>query len=265
MSQQLTPEYGEIDVLLRASARAFAYPKTPNIAARVGIRLDEEARSLTIAASFIERLRAGMARPVLRAAAAVLLVAAVVIASALVVPQSREALADFFGLSHVKIEIGPVLGPPPPILSPGSFAEPATLSSAQERVDFEIRLPVVDGTEMAADAVYVEDRSPGAEVVIAVYEEADFDLYQSANGFFGKGGIPSSDVLLEADVHGYEAIWIGRGGHIASSLDDQGRVVVETLRSVERATLLWEEMGVTYRLETSLSLDEAIRIAESLR
>ena len=265
MSQQLTPEYADMDALLHASATAFEYPRTPNIATRVRSRLDNEARSHAIAGSFIERLRAVFARPVLRAAGAVLLVVAVVIASALAVPQSREALADFFGLSHVKIEIGPVLGPPPPILSPGSFAEPATLSSAQERVDFEIRLPVVDGTEMAADAVYVEDRSPGAEVVIAVYEEADFDLYQSANGFFGKGGIPSSDVLLKTDVHGYEAIWISRGGHIASSLDDQGRVVVETLRSVERATLLWEEMGVTYRLETSLSLDEAIRIAESLR
>ncbi len=265
MSQQLTPEYADVDALLHASAKAFDYPKTPNIAASVRSRLDNEARSHTIAASFIERLRAAMARPVLRAAAAVLVVVAVVIASALVVPQSREALADFFGLSHVKVEIGPVLGPPPPILSPGSFAEPATIASAQATVDFEIRLPVADGARMAPDAVYVEVRSPGAEVVIAVYEEEDFDLYQSANGFFGKGGIPSSDVLLETDVHGSEASWISRGGHLASSLDDQGRVVVETLRSVERATLLWEEMGVTYRLETSLSLEEAVRIAESLR
>ncbi len=265
MSQQLTPEYADIDALLYASAKAFDYPKTPNIAARVRIQLDGEARSHVSAASFADKLRAVMARPVLRAAAAVLLVVALVVASALVVPQSREALADFFGLSHVKIEIGPVLGPPPPILSPGSFAEPATIASAQATVDFEIRLPVVDGTQMAPDAVYVEDRSPGAEVVIGVYEEEDFDLYQSANGFFGKGGIPSSDVLLETDVHGQDALWIGFGGHIASSLDDRGRVIVETLRSVERATLLWEEMGVTYRLETSLSLDEAIRIAESLR
>ncbi len=265
MSQQLAPEYGEIDVLLHASAKAFAYPRTPNIAAGVFIRLDDEGQSHAIAGSFIDSLRQTFARPALRVAAAVLLVAAVAVGSALAVPQSREALADFFGLSHVKIEIGPVLGPPPPVLSPASFAEPATLGSAQDRVDFAIRLPAIDGTRMTPDAVYVEGRSPGAEVVITVYEAEDFDLYQSANGFFGKGGIPTSDVIQDASVSGQEAIWISFGGHIASSLDGQGRVFIETERTVERATLLWEETGVTYRLETSLSLEEAIRIAESLR
>ena len=258
MSQQLTPEYSDVDALLRASAKAFSYPRTPNvIAASVRIRLDDEA-------SFAERLRAVLARPSLRAAAAVVLVAVVVVSSALVVPQSREALADFFGLSRVKIEIGPMLGPPPPVLSPESFAEPATLQTAQEAVDFGIRLPTERGVQMLPDAVYVEDRWPGAEVVITVYEEEGYDLYQSAQGYFGKG-LPQADLLLDARVHGQEAIWIGVGGHVASSLDAQGRVVIETLRSVERATLLWEEVGVTYRLETSLSLDEAIRIAESLR
>ena len=265
MRQQITSEHGDVEALLRASAEAFDYPRTPNIAARVANRLDDEVRPYTFAGSFAGKLRQVLDRPVLRAAAAVMLVAVVVVSSALVVPQSREALADFFGLSRVKIEIGPVLGPPPPMLSPASFAEPATLSSAQVRVDFAIRLPVMDGARMTPDAVYIQYRAGGAEVVIAVYEEAQFDLYQSAYGFFGKGGIPSADVLQEADVHGYKAIWISGGGHIAWFLDDQERVVVETLRSVERATLLWEEMGVTYRLETSLPLDEAIRIAESLR
>ena len=264
MSQQLTSEHSDVEALLRVSAKAFDYPRTPNIAMGVGLRLDDEARTHVIAAWFTGWLRQVVARPVLRIALAVLLVAAVVVASALVVPQSREALADFFGLSHVKVEVGPVLELPPPVLSPDSFAEPATLSAAQERVDFVIRLPTVDGTRMTPDAVYIEDRSPGAEVVITVYEEEGFDLYQSAQGHFSKG-LPSSDLLLDTTVHGQEAIWIGVGGHIASSLDDQGRVVVETLRSIERATLLWEEMGVTYRLETRMSLEEAIRIAESLR
>ena len=165
MSQQLTPEYSDVDALLRASAKAFSYPRTPNvIAASVRIRLDDEA-------SFAERLRAVLARPSLRAAAAVVLVAAVIVSSALVVPQSREALADFFGLSRVKIEIGPMLGPPPPVLSPESFAEPATLQTAQEAVDFGIRLPTERGVQMLPDAVDVEDRWPGAEVVITGDEE----------------------------------------------------------------------------------------------
>ena len=34
---------------------------------------------------------------------------------------------------------------------------------------------------------------------------------------------------------------------------------------VEGHALVWEEGDITYRLETSLSLDEAVKIAESLR
>jgi hypothetical protein len=34
---------------------------------------------------------------------------------------------------------------------------------------------------------------------------------------------------------------------------------------LEGGTLVWEADGVTYRLETRLTLEEAIRIAESLR
>jgi len=64
---------------------------------------------------------------------------------------------------------------------------------------------------------------------------------------------------------GQPALWIDEGGHIASFLDEAGRVVVESRRTVDRATLLWEEGGITYRLETSLSQEEAIRVAESLR
>ena len=259
MSQQLTPEHGDVDALLRASAKAFSYPRTPRfIAASVRIRLDDEA-------SITERLRAVVARPVLRAAAAVVLVAVVIVSSALVVPQSRAALADFFGLSRVKIEIGPVLGPPPPVLSPDSFAEPATLQTAQEAVDFEIRLPTERGVQMLPNAVYVETIGrASAPVVILVYASEDFDLYQRSMGFYGKG-LPDAELARESSVHGQPAIWIDSGGHIARSLDADGNLLVETERTVERGTLLWEDGGISYRLETGLSEEEAILLAESLR
>ncbi len=259
MNQQLTPEYGDVDALLRVSAKAFSYPRTPNvIAASVRIRLDDEAPSLA------ERLRAVLARPVLRAAAAVLLVAAVVVSSALLVPQSREALADFFGLSHVKIEIGPVLGPPPPVLSPDSFAEPATLAGARAALEFEIRLPVQDGVWLLPDAVYLQEVDQSAPIVILVYEKDGFDLSFRSTGFFGKG-LPDPDLTRDSNVNGRPAIWIGSGGHIARSLDADGNLLIETERTVERGTLLWEDGGISYRLETGLSERDAILLAESLR
>ena len=261
MSQQPSPEFNNIDALLRSTAAAFTYPRTPDIATRVRARLDSEPRSVSI----MERAWAAMSRPVLRVAAASLLIVAVAVGSALAIPQTREALADLFGLSSVKIEVGPVEGPPPPVLSPNSFASPATLSGAQEAVAFDIRLPSEDGVRILPEAVYLEGiHGTGVPVVILVYESQNFDLSQRAFGFYGKG-LPDEDLARESAVHGVPAIWIDSGGHIARSLDADGRLLIETERTVERGTLLWEEGGVSYRLETGLPEDEAILLAESLR
>lgn len=256
MSQQLSPEFNNVDALLRSTAAAFTYPRTPDIATRVRARLDSEPRTKSI----IARVRAAISLPVLRVAAASLLIVAVAVGSALAIPQTREALADLFGLSSVKIEVGPVEGPPPPVLSPRSFASPATLSGAQEAVPFDIRLPSEDGVRILPEAVYIQ----GVAIVILSYESQDFDLYQASSGFYGKG-LPDADLARESAVHGQPAIWIGSGGHIARSLDADGRLLIETERTVERGTLLWEEGGISYRLETGLSEDEAILLAESLR
>ena len=256
MSQQLSPDFSGIDALLRSSGAAFSYPRTPDIATRVRARLDSEPYPVSI----MERVCAAMRRPLFRVATALLLVAVVAVASALAIPQSREALADLFGLSSVKLEVGPVEGPPPPILSPNSFASPATLTSAQEAVAFEIRLPVKNGVRILPEAVYLQ----GIGIVILSYESEDFDLYQASTGFFGKG-LPDADLARESAVHGQPAIWIESGGHIARSLDADGKLLIETERTVERGTLLWEEGGISYRLETGLSEGEAILLAESLR
>jgi hypothetical protein len=46
--------------------------------------------------------------------------------------------------------------------------------------------------------------------------------------------------------------------------DPAGNIQPETLRLAGN-TLLWQEGGVTYRLEAQVSLEEAVRIASSLR
>ncbi len=115
---------------------------------------------------------------------------------------------------------------------------------------------------MLPEAVYIQ--GTGVPVVILGYESKDFDLYQSSTGFYGKG-LPDADLSRESSVHGLPAIWIDSGGHIARSLDANGRLLIETERTVERGTLLWEEGEISYRLETGLSEREAILLAESLR
>ena len=47
-------------------------------------------------------------------------------------------------------------------------------------------------------------------------------------------------------------------------LDERGEYVMETLR-LEGNVLLWVRDGVTLRIESALSRDEAIHVAESIR
>ena len=251
MSMDLSRDLAPVEALLRSAADSFAYPPTPPIAQAVRARLREAPGAAP---------QRWWARPAFRAALAVLAVGALITGSALAVPQSRSALAKFFGLSHVRVETQPTGGPTPPALSPASFARPSSLDEAQLAVDFPLRLPVRDGARLEPDAVYLQGEGAVMPIAILVYE--DYDLYQTRLGFFGKGTDPS--LLHEVSFGGHDALWIDEGGHIATFLDEQGRLVVESRRTVGRATLLWEENGVTYRLETSLSQEEAIAVAESL-
>jgi len=252
-------EVERMETWLRSAGRAFAYPETPSLASGVLARLAEREAEGPVAA-----LRERLAAPALRLAAAGVAAAAVVFTVSLAVPQSREALADFFGLSHVRVEVGPVLGPEPPVLAPENYARLTTLEEAQARVDFPIALPRDEDGPMLPDAVFLRDEGSTAPAVILVYDDEDFDLTQSRTGFFGKGGPP--EVFEEVEVGGRPAIWIEEGGHVAWFTDATGRLTVEARRLVERATLLWEGgLELTFRLETSLSQAEAIALAESVR
>jgi len=266
MNEELHPEIVQVDALLRRASRALTYPPTPAIAAAVAGRLREAGQrppsSRTQAT--VDVLRGWWSRRAARLALVGVIGLLAVLSLALAIPQSRSALADFFGLSHVRVEVGPIQGPTPPLLSPERFARPASVSQAQELVDFPLRFPTRKSLRLRPDAVYLQGEAANAPVVIFVYEDEGFDLYQTRGGFFGKGG-PDPSLIHEIEFGGQPALWIDEGGHIASFLDEAGRVVVESRRTVDRATLLWEEGGITYRLETSRSQEEAIRVAESLR
>ena len=60
-----------------------------------------------------------------------------------------------------------------------------------------------------------------------------------------------------------DAWWIAGGDHFFFYRDAQGNVVDTTLRLADN-TLIWEEAGVTHRVEGAPSLAAAIRVAESL-
>ena len=74
-------------------------------------------------------------------------------------------------------------------------------------------------------------------------------------------------LAVQYKVKDARALWLSGEPHILVYLDASGRPVTETERTVDASTLAWESVvtGITYRLETKLSKEEAVRFAESLQ
>jgi len=238
-------------VLGRVAAEV-SYPPTPSLRAGVlaGIAADAPGARPT------------WRRTAVLAAAAVV---AVAIAVALAMPGSRSAIAEFFGVSGSKVEVLPTPAPgvtPTPFPAPAdisSYATPTTLESAQTAAGFAPALPPGEGAPLGA---YLVEYGGPPPVVVLQY--ARFDLWESRTvGFFVKG-VPEGVEVRDRSVNGRPATWIGEGEHIVRFVDAQGREVAASVRTVGRGTLIWSTEATFYRLETDLSEEEAVRVAESL-
>ena len=82
-------------------------------------------------------------------------------------------------------------------------------------------------------------------------------------GIFQKGVPPGSSVE-PVMVNGVQGYWIVGGMRAFAYTDANGVFQYEDVRSAGN-TLLWEQGGIVYRLESSLSKDAAVRIAASVR
>ena len=267
---------------VQAAAAAFAYPPTPDVASAVARRLGTGKARRPAAMPVRHR-----PVPVL----AILAALALLLAGLLAVPQVRAAVVDVLRLGAVRIFLVPPTPVPAPTALPpnqgkqgaGSSAPtamprpsptPAPLSSvldlagettlpeAQRAVTFTLRLPAYPPDLGAPDHVFVQDMM-GPSVVLAWMDPNRPDavrlsLYEmSPSSYIAK---IEPRLIQETQVNGQPAIWAS-GPYFLLSRNGEAR----TRRLVEGQTLIWTENAVTYRLETDLSLDQARRIAESLR
>ena len=254
------------------TGRALEYPHTPNLAARVRADLQPDRPGR------LQRLRW---RPVLIVALAIV----AVIALLLIIPETREAIAQLLGLKTIRIiEATPTPtssnATPAPTPTPGvvPFKQccPATLAEAQKKAHFKILLP----PDEQPSQVFFQDQFFGsgsdAQQLVLVFgnpQKPRFVLYEAQWWVYGKlvnsGGPEHGTTISETLVNGQRALWLSGAPHILITLDQHGNPVLDTERPVNANTLIWEVRGptteTTYRLETSLSLEEAIRFAESLK
>jgi hypothetical protein len=206
----------------------------------------------------------------------------VLISGLLAVPSVRAAVIEFFQIGVIRIFIPeptqtPTVNPsttPQPTFTPqpsptssymvslGDLSGETTLEVAIQKAGFPLRLPTYPPDLGKPNRVFVQDAS-GALIILVWTapdnpEKAELILFEIAPGSWaGEKGAPRT--LERTSVNGHEAAWAE--GPYALFLANGN---IEFRYIVSGHVLLWEEDGITYRLESALTLPEAIQIAESL-
>lgn len=246
---------------VRALARALPYPPTPDVARAVRTQL-----ARTPAPAQPRRL-----------AWVIILVA--LLASLLAVPQVRAALIEFFQIGGVRIYLaptptgtptptnrpsGPTLTPRPTstfLMSLLDLSGETTLEAAQDQAGFSLVWPPDYGPP---DRVFYQviDHGP---LVILVWLDPDnpervrLSLHQMRCAMCVEKYQPTR--IETTSVNGHTALW-AEGPYL---IRITSRGDFDFRRLIDGHVLIWDADGVTYRLETDLTMDEAVTLAESLK
>lgn len=206
-----------------------------------------------------------------RALVAVAAVLLLIIVATLAISPARHAVAGWLGIGAVEVRRSDV---PPSVGSssrsvPGSADASAShehavreLVAARKAVDFTIATP--RGAAVGAlSKVEVDLRVPGGLVAL---DYVRFSLVELASdpsqpAPIGKLVSPATEVE-SVTVNGNAGLWI-TGAHSIGYFDRSGRFERDTLRR-SGPVLIWEQAGVTYRIEGLGSLDAAQQVAGSI-
>lgn len=263
----------KLEAYIRRAAADFQYPATPNIAARGRVRLG--GRPMRRPARFTYALA----------------LALIVLAAAMLVSPVRARVLDWIRIGAVRIFFNqPTATATPPSDTPspsGVFelpviATPAalpsatpptsllqvggatTLEQAREQIRYTILLPAYPEDLGEPDYVYIQsfttpvvflvwadDEKPGQVRTSLSQADSNLPVFEKYD--------PRS--VVDTQVHDEPAVWVEgnyvmmlrNGDFTMSRLITQGHV------------LIWTHDDMTFRLETDETLEEALRIAESIR
>jgi hypothetical protein len=211
-----------------------------------------------------------MARRRILLAAAVLIL--ITLCGLMAVPQVRAAVLEVIRIGVITIFQGQpaptpagTVQPTPTARSLMDLAGATTLSDAQRRIEFPLRVPAYPADLGAPDHIFLQNY--GGPYVVLVWmdnqqpEKVRLSLHQLGPGTFAMKG--EVGTIVETTVNGQRALWT-EGPYLLQFLVN-GRLEERAERLVTGRVLIWTDGRITYRLETDLSLNEARRIAESLR
>lgn len=183
--------------------------------------------------------------------------------AALGAAQVSPAVADLLGLRGLRV----VRSEDRPLISrdraaTGPLGVEVPLGEARRIAGFDLRR--VRSAEAGRPTAYVDRGGPGGVPLVAlVYRRVTLTQFE------GRFEAPALEKLVRVGeivepvtVAGRPGLWVG-GDHVLAYLDDQGRPV-EARRRTSGPVLVWEDGGVTLRLEGAAGKDEALRLAATV-
>lgn len=245
-------------------AKGMDYPPTPDIAGFVSARLRPEKSP----------------RLMSRKLAWSLTILLILLSSLLLIPPARAAIIEFIQIGIVRIFPQPIIPTAefprtavPEIKTPATavpesalpfldtIAGETNLADARQIADYPILLPAYPSGIGEPDFVYVQDAA--GTMTILIWMDSQDRVWLSLHLIpAGSWAIHKFEpvVIEETGVNGNRAIW-AEGPYPLRLIDGD----LQVTRLITGRVLIWEESGITYRLESDQPLDEAIKIAESLR
>jgi hypothetical protein len=206
-----------------------------------------------------------------RSLLAVAAVFVLIVATALAIPPSRHAIADWLGIGAVDIRrpdptlgSGPGKNPVPgsPDATGGTGADARVqLAAARKIVDFTIATPSA-ASAGPLRSVAVDRRAPGGLVALGYARFTLVEVTANARDPLPLAKLVEPGRIDDVMVGTSPGIWI-RGVHVVAFLDRDGKMRTDSLRRAG-SVLIWQRDGVTYRIEGFHDLAAAQRVAASV-
>lgn len=212
-------------------------------------------------------------------------VAAAVVAAALagatvlvLSPGARRAVADLLGLrgERIKLVRTPPSAPARPLGEGLDLGKRITLAEARSAVSYPVLVPS-DPALGPPDEVYLSNAVPGGQVSL-VYRARPGLPSQSLLGagmlvteFQASLDRPFIEKLVGAgsrvrgvSVNGSPGFWISGNPHDLTYVEPNGQVISDSVR-LAGDVLLWQRGDITLRIESGLSMAQALLVAQGVR
>ena len=277
---ELQQELFERQVL--SISRRLDYPRTPDIAGSVMTKLT--AFPSRTGGGVPQGRGEGRPRSISRRLAWSLTILLILFSSLMLIPPARAAIIEFIQIGVVRIfraeptpvsppqeefpsTMVPVTATPIPTSQPlipilERLAGEMTLEEAEQATDYPILLPSYPPELGQPDHVFVQD-ADGAMTILVWTDPQEPDEVLMSLHFLPAGSWAIKKIeptrIRDTTVNGQRAIWAIGPYPIKYSNGE-----IDFTRLVNGHVLIWAEGDVTYRLETDVSLEEAVKIAESL-